>query len=54
MLGRGLHLIVMVGFIKVDFIHQTQCFELLQGAVNCGQAETGLSLLSLAIELKSI
>jgi len=54
MLGRGLHLIVMVGFVKVDFIHQTQCFELLQGAVNRGQADTGLSLPSLAVELISI
>jgi hypothetical protein len=36
MLGRGLHLIVVVVFIKVDFIHQPQFLEFLQGAVNRG------------------
>ncbi len=54
MLGRRLHLIVMVGFVKVDFIHQTQCLELLQSAINRGQADSGLSLPSLTVELISI
>ncbi len=54
MLGRGLHLIVMVCLIKVDFIHQPQFLELLQGTVNRRQAEAGLPLPGLLVELTSI
>ena len=54
MLRRWLHLIVVVGFIKVNLFYQTQLFELLQGSINRGQAEARLLLSGSAIKLKSI
>jgi len=54
MLHRWLHLIVMVGFIKMKFLHKTQFLEYLQCPIDSGQTESRLFLLSPPIDLISI
>ena len=51
--GR-LHLVVVVGFIEVDFLYQAQLFKHLQAAIDSGHTETGFLFPSLAVDLVSI
>ena len=54
MLSRGFYFIVVVCLVKVDFLYQAQFLERLQGSINSGQAEAGLSLSGSTIDFISI
>ena len=54
MFHQRLQLIVVVGFIKVDFLYQTQFLEPPEGAIDRGQTKARLLIPGSAIDLISI
>jgi len=54
MLSRAFYLVVVVGFVKVKLLNQTQFLELLQGSIDGGQAEARLFFLGSAIDFISV
>jgi len=54
MLSRGFQLIVVVCFVKMEFLYQAQFLEPLQGSINSGQAEARLFPSGPAIDLIGI
>ena len=50
MLGRRFYFVVVVCFVKMDFLYEAQFLEHLQGSINSGQAEARLFLSGQAID----